>query len=81
MIRTSTLAALLILVAPCAWSDEGLGNYSANPYNPKSTSNPYGTYGSPCLKSINNAYGTYGRPLQLEVRYQPVYDRCAQAAR
>ncbi len=42
MTRLSTLTALLMLVARCSWSDEYLGNYSANPYNRNSTSNPYG---------------------------------------
>lgn len=57
MIRTSTLAAVLILVAPSSWSDEYLGNYSANPYNSNSTSNPNGA-GSPYRSdSPNNSYG------------------------
>gem|GEM_PF-6226201 len=38
-----------------------LGQYSTNPYNSESTSNPYGEYGSPySSKSINNPYGEYG---------------------
>ena len=62
MTRISTLAAVLVLVAPFSWSDDYLGNYSANPYNPNSTSNPNGA-GSPYnSKSINNPYGTYGSP-------------------
>jgi hypothetical protein len=42
---------------------EDLGNLSSNPYNPNSTSNPYGKYGSPYSPdSINNPYGKYGSP-------------------
>ncbi len=38
-----------------------LGNLSANPYDPNSTSNPYGEYGSEYAPdSINNPYGQYG---------------------
>ena len=40
-----------------------LGNLSANPYDPNSTGNPYGQYGSPYSPtSINNPYGQYGSP-------------------
>ena len=38
-----------------------LGNLSSNPYDPNSTSNPYGQYGSKYSPdSINNEYGQYG---------------------
>ena len=38
------------------------GRLSANPYDPESTSNPYGRYGSPySADSINNPYGA-GNP-------------------
>ena len=38
-----------------------LGNLSSNPYDPNSTSNPYGKYGSKYSPdSINNPYGQYG---------------------
>ena len=38
-----------------------LGNLSSNPYDPNSTSNPYGKYGSEYFQdSINNPYGKYG---------------------
>jgi len=40
-----------------------LGTLSDNPYDPDSTSNPYGRYGSPYSPdSINNPYGKYGSP-------------------
>ncbi|MBI3920355.1 MAG: hypothetical protein HY318_02965 [Armatimonadetes bacterium] len=38
-----------------------LGNLNCNRYDPKSVSNPYGTYGSQYSpQSTNNPYGTYG---------------------
>ena len=38
-----------------------LGSLSSNPYDPNSTSNPYGQYGSKYSPdSINNPYGQYG---------------------
>lgn len=38
-----------------------LGNYSNNQYDPNSTSNPYGQYGSQYSpNSVNNPYGQYG---------------------
>jgi hypothetical protein len=50
------LGALCLTVAAHAQS----GNYSANEYDPNSTSNPYGA-GSPYgANSINNQYGRYG---------------------
>ena len=40
---------------------EYLGEYSKNPYDSDSTSNPYGQYGSQySSKSVNNPYGEYG---------------------
>ena len=43
-------------------SAEDLGRLSANPYDPQSTSNPFGA-GSPYrADSINNPYGPYGSP-------------------
>ena len=42
-------------------SGKYLGNFSANPYDPNSTSNSYGKYGSEySAHSINNTYGKYG---------------------
>ena len=38
-----------------------LGRLSSNPYDPESTSNPFGRFGSPYSPhSINNPYGKYG---------------------
>ena len=40
-----------------------LGTLSVNRYDPRSTGNPYGTYGSPNSPlSIKNPYGVYGSP-------------------
>lgn len=40
-----------------------LGTLSVNRYDPNSTANPYGTYGSRYSpRSINNPYGVYGSP-------------------
>lgn len=39
-----------------------LGNLSANPHDPNSTSNPYGQYGSRYGNTINNPYSQYGSP-------------------
>jgi peptidoglycan hydrolase-like protein with peptidoglycan-binding domain len=42
---------------------EYLGNLSNNEFDPNSTSNPFGQYGSPYgSQSINNPYSTYGSP-------------------
>lgn len=52
---------IAVLFAACltatAAAEEYLGNYSANPYSPKSTSDPCGA-GSPCRQdSPGNPYG------------------------
>ena len=40
-----------------------LGNLSSNQYDPNSTSNPHGNFGSKYSPdSINNPYGKYGSP-------------------
>ena len=42
-------------------SGEYLGKLSANPYDPESTSNPFGLYGSPYSpKSVKNPYNRHG---------------------
>ena len=67
----STVALMFILTsavgntAPPILADQQtgkyLGNLSSNPYDPNSTSNPYGKYGSEYFQdSINNPYGKYG---------------------
>jgi hypothetical protein len=69
--------------APRLYDQQGnyRGKLSANPYDPDSTSNPYGRYGSPFSPdSIKNPYGAgnpyspssptnpYGRGLRIEGR-------------
>ena len=52
-------------------SAEDLGRLSANPYEPESTSNPYGA-GSPYRSdSINNPYGPYGSPYSSKSATNP----------
>jgi hypothetical protein len=56
-----TLAKQLASQAASPSQPNYLGNLSANPYSPNSTSNRFGTYGNPYSpKSINNPYGQYG---------------------
>jgi hypothetical protein len=50
---------------------EDLGNLSANPYNPDSTSNPYGAGSSYNPDSINNPYGQYGSPYSSKSATNP----------
>lgn len=50
----------IVFLIPGAAQAQSIGRYSANPYAPNSTSNPYGA-GSPYNpNSINNPYGKYG---------------------
>lgn len=61
-------AAAFAQQAPRLYSNDGkgiyLGNLSANPIDPYSTSNPVGIYGSPVSPlSINNPVGLYGSPV------------------
>ena len=59
IISTSVFAAPPILVDRA--TGKYLGTLSSNQYDPDSTSNPYGQYGSKYSPgSINNEYGTYG---------------------
>ena len=62
---------LATLIQPVA-ADEYLGKLSANPYDPDSTANPYGQYGSEFSPdSINNPYGRYGSPNSPESATNP----------
>ena len=56
------LILAVVLFVGVSQADEYLGNYSANPYDPNSTSNPYGAGNPYNPNSINNPYGTYGNP-------------------
>ena len=51
-----------ILFLPLSVHAEDLGKLSANPFNPDSTSNPFGA-GSPFKPDgLNNPFSTYGSP-------------------
>ena len=53
----------MIASAQSLYANDGryLGEMNRNQYDPNSTSNPYGRYGSQYSPdSINNPYGTYG---------------------
>lgn len=64
------LAGPPVLVDP--QTGKYLGNLSANPYDPDSTSNPYGRYGSRYSQdSINNPYGQYGSPYSSDSANNP----------
>ena len=80
--KTLVITALVIALSagiayaqpPAIYAPDGtyLGNLSSNPYDPNSTSNPYGQYGSPYSdKSINNPYGTYGSPYSSQSPNNP----------
>jgi hypothetical protein len=61
MLKIGAVALALGLIATSPAHAQYLGNLSSNPYDPNSTSNPYGRYGSPYSSdSINNPYGRYG---------------------
>lgn len=64
-------AVFIFVVSSIAVSDDYLGNLSANPYDPDSSSNPFG-YGSPFNPdSVNNPFGTYGSPYSSEGATNP----------
>ena len=53
---------LLLLLFPLSLHAEDLGELSANPFNPDSTSNPFGA-GSPFKPDgPNNPFSSYGSP-------------------
>ena len=65
---------LLLLPLPLSVHADDLGELSSNPYDPDSTSNPYGRYGSPFSPdSINNPFGA-GSPYNPSSPTNP-YDR------
>lgn len=70
---TMRLVVSLLLCAPLALpaQAENLGTLSANPYDPGSTSNPFGRYGSPFSpESLNNPYGA-GSPFRSDSPTNP----------
>ena len=78
--KTALLAVLLIatpvLAGPPILVDRQtgkyLGNLSANQFDPDSTSNAFGRYGSPFSPdSIRNEFGRYGSPYSNESANNP----------
>ena len=66
------LIVFCLLLPGAAAANEYLGQLSRNPYDPDSTSNPYGTHGSPgAPNSINNSYGRYGSPYSNQSATNP----------
>src|SRR5512135_203190 len=63
------LAASIVFTAIA--NAEDLGNYGSNPYDPNSTSNPYGAGNPYDPNSINNPYGKYGNPYSNESANNP----------
>ena len=65
------LIFLLLLSLPFSVNAEDLGELSANPYNPDSTSNPFGA-GSPFkADGINNHFSPYGNPYSNQSATNP----------
>ena len=61
----------LVWATACLADDNYLGKLSTNPYDPDSTSNPYGRYGSKYSSdSINNPYGA-GSPYKSDSPNNP----------
>ena len=56
------LGLILVLILNSPVCAQYLGNLSANPYAPNSTSNPYGAGNPYSGNSIHNSYGPYGSP-------------------
>jgi hypothetical protein len=52
----------LILLLPLSVNAEHLGELSANPFNPDSTSNPFGAGSAFKSDGINNPFSPYGSP-------------------
>jgi hypothetical protein len=62
---------LLLLPLPPSVHAEDLGELSANPYNPDSTSNPFGD-GSPFKSDgLNNPFSPYGSPFSNQSATNP----------
>jgi hypothetical protein len=68
MIRLPAIALAAFVFSTNAAAQQYLGNYSANPYNPDSSSNSYGAGSLYNPNSINNPYGTYGSPYSASRR-------------
>lgn len=69
--RIVLVATVALLASMSALGQEYIGQLSKNPYDPDSTSNPYGA-GSPYKPdSINNPYGRYGSPYSNQSANNP----------
>ena len=65
------LLLLLLLPFPLSVHAEDLGELSANPFNPDSTSNPFGA-GSPFKPDgLNNPFSPYGSPFSNQSATNP----------
>ena len=64
VINLVCIIGFCFLLTWCIYAeDDYLGEYSSNPYDSDSVSNPYGQYGSEFSPdSINNPFGQYGNP-------------------
>ena len=61
----------LLLLLPLSVNAEDLGELSANPFNPDSTSNPFGA-GSPFKPDgLNNPFSPYGSPFSNQSATNP----------
>jgi hypothetical protein len=69
IIRSIFLISVITVLPVVA--DEYIGNYGANKYNSKSTSNPYGAGSRYNASSINNSNGTYGNPYSSKSATNP----------
>jgi hypothetical protein len=66
------LLLFLLLPLPLLVHAEDLGELSANPYNPYSTSNPFGA-GSPFkLDGLNNPFSPFGSPFSNQSATNPL---------
>ena len=64
------LLLLFFLGAAPAWA-EVLGELSANPYNPDSSSNPFGAGGPFKPDGLNNPFSPYGNPFSNQSTTNP----------
>lgn len=86
VIRFTLLAVAISLVAPPVLAQQtvfddvfdelqrkaNLGKLSENPYDPDSTANKYGRYGSPySSNSVNNQFGKFGSPFSSNSANNP----------
>ena len=61
----------LLLLLPLSVHAEDLGELSANPYNPDSTSNPFGGGNPLWSNSVTNPFSPYGNPFSNQSATNP----------